>query len=232
VLVLAAAGGYLALRYFGLNAFAQILLGAALVVLPASVALLAVTREFWVALNPLRVLAAAVEMGHAYLYCLFGAAAILVLLGLAQARGGLHFYFSLIYALFLQAYLIGSIVYARRSVLGVKAPRSPEARVERERAETVAIRNGILTHAYGFTAHGNRAGALKHIEGYIATEEDTFEARLWMLNEIARWEDRDVLLEYGMRVIDYCEQHAFADEAAWVRSKYELLHSRQWPGAR
>jgi hypothetical protein len=227
LLALAAAGGYVALRHFGMDTVAGILLGAGLAVLPGSVALLAVTREFSAALNPLRVLAAAVGMGHAYLYCLFGAAATLVLLGLALERGGLHWYFLLIYGLFLQAYLIGGIVYARRALLGVNAPRSPEARAERARAETVAIRNGILTHAYGFAAHGNRAGALKHIEAYIATDEDTVEARLWMLNEIARWEDGDAALEFGRRIVDYCEQRGLADEAAWVRSKCEHLRAHR-----
>lgn len=216
-LVLAAAGSYLALRHFGMETIARTLLGAVLVLLPGSVALLAVTRKFSAALNPLRVLAAAVGMGHAYLYCLLGAAASLVLIGLAQARGGL-WYFPLAYGLLLQAFLIGSLVYARRNVLGVNAPRSPEARAERARAETVATRNGVLTHAYGFAARGNMAGALEHVEAYIATDEDTLEARLWMLNAIARWEDSGPALELGKRVIDYCEQHGFADEAARVRS--------------
>lgn len=225
VIVLGSAGGYLALRYFGIDTIALLLLVAGLALLPGSVALLAVTREFSAALNPLRVLAAAAGMGHAYLYCLGSAAAILVLLGVAQERGGLQWYFPLIYGLFLQAHLIGSIVYDRRTVLGVNAPRSPEARAARVRGETVAIRNRILTHAYGFAAHGNRAGALEHINAYIATDEDTLEARLWMLNEMARWENRDAAIEFGKRVFDYCEQHGFVDEAARVRLICEHLNS-------
>lgn len=230
VLVLAGFGGYAALQYFGRDAAAQLLLGAGLVFLPGSVALLAVTREFFVALNPLRVLAAAAGMGHGYLYCLLGAAVIFVLIGLVQTRGGL-WYFPLAYGLFLQAYLIGCIVYSRRTQLGVKAPRSPEALAERARAETVAVRNGILTHAYGFAMHGNRAGALKHIEAYIATDEDTLEARLWMFNQIARWENSAAALEFGKRVIDYCEQRGLSAEAGSVRSTCEHLNARREWGA-
>jgi len=226
-LVLAAAGVYWALRYFGMDTGAQILLSAGLACLPGSIALLAVTREYWKALNPYRVMAAAAGMGHAYLYCLAGAAAIFVLLGLAQSRGGLLWYFVLVYALLLQAWLIGSIVYARRNVLGVHAPRSPEARADKARAETVAIRNRILTHAYGFATHGNKAGALKYIDAYIATDEDTIEARLWMLNEIVRWDDIDIVLAYGKRLIEYCEQHGCADEAARVRLICEHWATRQ-----
>lgn len=226
-LVLAATGGYAALRYFGMDTLAAIALGAGLVLLPGSAALLAVTREFSIALNPLKILAAVAGMGLAYGYCLSGGAAILVLFGLAQERGGLQWYFPLIYALFLQAFLIGSIVYARRNVLGVHAPRSPEARAARVRAETVAIRKRILSHAYGLAAHGNRAGALKHVERYIAADEDTLEARLWMVNEMARWENGEAVLEFGERVIDYCERHGFAAEAVRVRSIRDHVNARR-----
>jgi hypothetical protein len=230
LLVIAAGVGYIALLYLGWVTFAETLLGALLVVLPGSVALLAVTREYSAALHPAKVLAAVVGMGHAYFYCLGGTAAILVLFGLSQAHS-LAWYFPLVYGLFLQAYLIGRVVYARRNVLGVRAPRSPEARAERERAEAVVIRNGILTHAYGLAAHGNTVGALRHIEGYLATDEDTLEARLWMLKEVARWENRRAALELGKRVAAYCDEHGLADEAARVRSMCEHLSARE-AGAR
>jgi hypothetical protein len=220
LVVLGAGGGYVGLLYLGWPRFAEALLVVGLALLPASVALLAVTREFSAALSPLKLVAAVVGIGRGYLYCLAGAAALLVLLGLSQARSQL-WYFPLAYGLFLEAYLIGSVVYARRNVLGVRAPRSPEARAERARAETVGIRSRVLTHAYGFAAHGNTAGALKHVEAYIAAEEDTLEARLWMLKEIARWENRRAALEFGERVIEYCEHHDLADEAARVRSMRE-----------
>ena len=87
VIVLVAAGAYIGLRYFGMDTGARILLGASLVCMPASVALLAVTREFSAALNPVKLAAAALGMGHTYLLCLLGSAAVLVLFELAQARG-------------------------------------------------------------------------------------------------------------------------------------------------
>jgi hypothetical protein len=224
VLALAAAGAYVALRYYGNSTAAESLLIAGLALLPGSVALLAVTRDFFVGLNPLRILAVAFGMGHAYFYCLLGAAAVFGLFALARDRGGL-WYFPLAYGVFLLAYLIGCIVYARRRSLGVRAPRSPEALAERARAETVAVRKGILTHAYGFAAHGNTAGALKHIDSYIETDEDTLEARLWVLQQIALWENSYVALEFAKRLIDYCERHGLVDEAARVRSIREHLQS-------
>lgn len=226
VIVLVAAGGYIGLRYLGLDTGARILLGASLGCLPASVALLAVTRELSAALNPAKLVAAAVGMGNAYLFCLLGSVAVLILLELAQARGGLLWYYPLFYGLLLYAYLIGSSVYARRLPLGVNAPRSPESRAERARAETIAIRNGILTHAYGFAARGNAGGALRHIEQYIATDENTVEARLWMLNEISRWEHGAAALEFGTRVAAYCEERGYADEARRVRQICEHLRAR------
>ncbi len=229
VFVLVAAGSYVALRYTERDTLAEILLSTGLIVYPASVALLAVTRRFSAALNPLRVVSAAAGMGLAYLYCLLASVAVLVLFHSAQTRGGL-WYFPLIYGLFLQAYLIGSIVYARRDVLGVNAPRSPEARAQRVRDETLAIRKRILNHAYGFAAHGNLTGALKHIEAYVAKDEDSLEARLWILNEATRWGNSNLALALGRRVIEYCERRGFTDEATTVRAKCERLNDQMRRG--
>lgn len=215
-LALAAAGGYVALRELGLESPAQMLLVAAFLLLPGFLALLAVSRNLLAALSPARILSAAIGMGRGYLYCLIGAAAVYALIRLAEARGGLYFFAST-YGIFVYAFLIGSVVYSRRNALGVTAPRSPEARAEKLRAETVATRNAILTQAYGFATRGNKAGALRHLEAYLSTDEDTLEARLWMLNQIARWEDSYVPLEFGRRLIDYCERYGLAAEAARVR---------------
>jgi hypothetical protein len=225
VIVLGAAGSLAALRYTGRDELAEILLGAGLAVYPASVALLAVTRSLAAALNPLRIVKAVAGMGAGYLYCLLASVAVLVLFRYAQTRGGL-WYFPLIYGLFLQAYLIGSIVYGRRHALGVDARRSPEAKAQRLRDRTVAIRNGISSHAYGFAGHGNLNGALNYVEAYIANEEDTLEVRLWMWQESLRWENGNFALAYGRRLIDYCEQNGFSDEAAAVRAKCELLNEQ------
>jgi hypothetical protein len=202
---------------------AAIVLGAGLAVYPASVALLAVTRSFMAALNPLSIVRAAAGMGPGYLVCLLASVAVLVLFRYAETRGGL-WYFALVYGVFLQAYLIGAIVYARRRALGVHAPRSPEVRAQRVRDQTLAIRNGVLSHAYNFAAHGNLNGALKYVDDYVAKEDDTLEARLWLWQESVRWEARHFALAFGQRVIDYCEQQGFVDEAATVRAKCELLN--------
>jgi hypothetical protein len=162
-------------------------------------------------------------MGIAYFACLCGVVAVMALSLLARASGQFVWYPMSVYALFLLAWMIGSVVYARRTALGVKAPRSPEARAERARAELVTIREGILNHAYGFAMHGNRAGAMQYIEAYIASDEDTPEARLWMLNRMLNWEDSAVPLEFGQRLIEYCDQRGLVQEAARVRLQCEHM---------
>jgi len=217
LIVTAVAAACAMLRYFEFSGAAEILLVVALAAFPAAAATLAVTRRFGEALNPFKVVAVTAAMGGGYLLCLPGAAGVYALLGVTRARGGL-WYFPLVYGLFLFAYLIGSVVYVRRSALGVHAPRSPEARAQRESERTLAIRRGILNHAYGFATHGNLRGALKHIESYLATDEDTLEARLWMLQEVAGWDVRLLTREFGKRVLDYCDANGFVAEAAKVRA--------------
>jgi len=227
VLTLIGAGGILALRAAQQSEWASVLLFGGLAVLPASVALLAVTREFSAALNPLRWLVAAAGMGLGYLLCLLGEAVVAALAIFAARHDQVLLYPLAVYALFLLAWLIGSVVYARRRVLGVVAPTSPEARAERVRADTLRIRSGILNHAYGFAAHGNRVGALRHVEAYIASDEDTLEARLWMLNEMLRWDDIESPLAFGRSVIEYCEQHGLAAEAERVQFWCKHLSERE-----
>jgi hypothetical protein len=94
------------------------------------------------------------------------------------------------------------------------------------RDRTVAIRNGVLSHAYDFAAHGNLNGALKYVDAYIANEEDTLEARLWLWQQSVRWETSNFALAFGRRLIDYCDQHGYADEAAKVRAKCQLLNEQ------
>lgn len=225
LLVLLAAAGYFALRWFGEDTAAWWLLGVGLVLLPGSVALLAVTRRFSAALNPARVLAGSLGMGSGYLFCLAAGVAIVVLLGLARERG-LLWYLPLTYGLLLHAFLVGNVVYARRNVLGVYTSRSPEAQADRAQSAIIAIRKGVLNHAYGFAMHGNRAGAIRHIESYVTAEDDSLEARLWFLHESARWESSHAALELGQRIIDYCEHHEHQAEAARLRRYCEQLKAR------
>jgi hypothetical protein len=223
ILVLGMAAFYAFMSYFAMDRLAQLLLGVALILLPASVALLAVTRSFAVALNPVKVLAATLGFGYRYIHCALAAVGLLFMLGFAREHGGLLWYFPLIYGLFLLAYLIGTVVYTRRAVLGVEAPRSPEAVAARQNARIIEIRKGVLAHAYGFATRGNVAGALRHIAEYLGNEEDTLAARLWIFNEMTRWEDSYPALAMGKETIDYCEKQGLADEAARVRLICEHL---------
>ena len=221
-IVLVATAIVFALQYAERDSFAMLVLVAVLIGLPASAALMAVTRNLFSALNPISVLAAMGRMGPGYLLCLASSAAMFALLWLAWTRGG-AWYFPLAYGLFLQAYLIGRVVYARRLALGVQAPRSPEAKAARVQGEIVAVRRSVLSHAYGFAAHGNRAGALKHIDAYLDETEDSLEARLWMLNEMARWEDTSVAGRFCELLVESCEQTGMSDEADRLRNKYAVL---------
>ena len=226
VLVLVLAGILVLLFYAGYDAIAWLLLVDFMLTFPAIVALLAVTREFSVALNPGKALAAALGMGAGYWLCLISVALVLAIALIAEAQRVFYWYPLVFYALFWSAWITGSVVYTRRRSLGVHAPKSPEALAERARGELEVVRRGILNHAYSFATRGNRRGALQHIEGYIASDEDTTEARLWMLNEMMRWEDKAAPLEFANRLIEYCRQHDLEAEAAHVQLRIDHLQDR------
>jgi hypothetical protein len=89
--------------------------------MPAVAALLAVTRNVAHALSPNAVVGAVVRMGLGYSVVLLATAAAVALGVLANEERSFVPLFCAVYAWLLVAYLLGSLVYERRIVLGVYA---------------------------------------------------------------------------------------------------------------
>ncbi|HLF12931.1 MAG TPA: hypothetical protein VJA26_17155, partial [Gammaproteobacteria bacterium] len=131
------------------------------------------------------------------------------------------------------AYLIGAVVYDRRVILGVYAPRSPEAKLEAEYHRLLRERRGILDHAYGIAAGGNVKGALAHINDHAKSEGEPLSAKVWMFHQMVRWEDGRAALELGKDLaaeLGAADRH---DEAAKVLVACRFVEDRRKrvPGA-
>jgi hypothetical protein len=189
----------------------------ATVVAPASVALLAVTREPARSLNPMRLLDAALRTGVPYVGLAVGSTGVAALGVLAYRRLGFMELFAASYALFWLAYSIGWVVYSKRLVLGVHAPRSPEAKLAREQERLKLARTRALDHAYGVASRGNLDSALAYIDQYVASESDALAARQWMYFEMTRWASPRPALVFGERLAADLEAAGQTDTAAKVR---------------
>jgi hypothetical protein len=196
------------------------------VFLPASVALLAVTANPFRALHPGYLIGTVSRMGLHYVWLLAVLAAVAAAISFAYRTPGLVAFFVASYASFLFAHLLGSVIYARRAVLGVHAPRSPEAKMAREHERLLAERGRVLDHAYGIAAHGNVSGGLKYLESYVLSEPDPLSARVCMFNEMTRWEDPHAALAFGEKLVGLLETAERGGEAAKVRLSCGYLNGR------
>jgi hypothetical protein len=201
-----------------------IFFGGALV--PASTALLAVTADPFRALRPGNLIGTVSRLGLHYAWLLAALALVAAVISLAYRVPGVVVFFGASYLAFLFAHLLGSVVYARRAVLGVHAPRSPEAKMARELERLLAERARVLDHAYGIAAHGNVDGGLKYLESYVLAESDPLSARVWMFNEMTRWEDPRPALTFGETLVAQLETGERGAEAAKVRLGCGYLKDR------
>jgi hypothetical protein len=205
---------------------AAVVTSAAILGAPPIAALLAVTRSIPRALDPRGVARAVVMLGVDYALCsafAFGAA---VLGSLAFARRGFFELLGAAFAVLALAFVIGSVVYDRRLKLGVYAPRSPEARLDAELQRLVGARRAALNHAYGIASGGSIARGLAHIAAYVATESDPLAARLWMFQEVGRWENGGAALGLGVALAADLNAVGRAEEAAKVLVTCRYIEDR------
>ena len=196
-------------------------------VAPASIALLAVTREPLRALRPMHVLRAVLRMGVGYIGLVLGFVLVAALVVLAYRRLGFLELLAASYASFWLAYATGVVVYSKRVMLGVHAPRSPEAKLTRELERLHRARRLALDHAYGVASRGNLESALAYINEYVASESEPFAARQWMYFEMTRWASPRAALFFGERLAADLEADGQPGVAAKIRTSCAHLEAQR-----
>jgi hypothetical protein len=214
------------LARFGGTEVAWIFGGLAAAVLPASLALLAVTRNLLRALRPLDLLRVAFRIGLPYTGLVLAFIAVVGLVGLAFQRRGFLELFAALYASFWLAYLTGVVVYSRRMALGLHAPRSPEAKLARELGRLQQVRRRALDHAYGIASRGNLEGGLAYIYEYVASEPEPLAARQWMYFEMTHWANPHAAVVFGERLAADLEIAGQPDAAVKVRTSCAHLEEK------
>jgi hypothetical protein len=222
----AAIAAFMLLRAFAGAELAWTFAAVATVIAPAAVALLAVTREPLRSVHPLHLLPAVLRMGVLYIGLAAGSIVVVALWVLAYRRLGFVEFLAASHASFWLAYWIGGVVYSKRSVLGVHAPRSPEAKLGRELERLQRARIRVLDHAYGIASRGNLESALAYINEYVASESDPLTARQWMYFEMTRWASARPALVFGERLAGDLEAAGRPDVAAKVRLSSAHLEAR------
>jgi phosphate starvation-inducible membrane PsiE len=168
-------------------------------VLPASLAVLAISRSPLMSLNPASVGAVIQRCGNQYwiapTYVLVaGVLASLLhrVIPYTMVRGFITFY--LLFGLFA---LIGGIIRSENLMQEADIPGPVEPGAEVESHALIKARTTALDHAYGFISRGNRAGGFKHIEQWLRQDPDPRSGWEWMFQQMLRWENNDPALTFG-----------------------------------
>jgi hypothetical protein len=180
---------------------ARIFAAAMLAVIPASLAVLAMTRSPVQAVNPHAIMRmVAVCEWH---YLLVPAAVVLAWLvtSLLTSVGApdVLILASRFYCLFLLFTFTGGLLHAKGVQFALSFDGDEVTDPPAEIDDLTRSRQRVLNHAYGFFSRGNRGGAMAHIQSAIQNESDTDGAYHWYFNEMLKWESKDgaLLLAQG-----------------------------------
>jgi hypothetical protein len=101
------------------------------------------------------------------------------------------------YALFLFCSLTGAVMHQNAFHLDVDIPAAIEPDAAVLDRKLSAERKAVAVHAYGFISRGNREGGLRHIRERIDAEADVDAAYQWFFDEMMSWESGDAALYFA-----------------------------------
>jgi len=172
---------------------------AVLLLLPASMAVLATTRSPLQSLNPLPMvqIMRACDLDYLLIVLQFMLATA-ALYGLQSLDvPSIVTNFAILYQAVLLFTFTGAVLRVNKVVAQIDIPDALEPG-EQELADIRdRERRSVANHAYGFVSRGNRAGGLEHIHKRIAREADADDARRWFFNEMLTWESKDAALVFA-----------------------------------
>lgn len=209
----------------------QVFAAILIAVLPASVAVLALTRSPLESLNPMAIIRMILACGPAYVLAPLALVSGSVLVRLIGAVGGPAIVSVAVgyYTMFLVFSLTGALLHWNgvQFAISIPEPLADADDVLQERR--VQSRRQVLNHAYGFFARDNRNGCMAHIREALQREADDDDAWRWYLEEMLRWESKDGALMLGQLYLHRLLEQARDVEAVKLVSRCLLEDPRFRP---
>lgn len=206
---------------------------ALIAVLPASAAVLALTRSPFESLDPRAIVRMMIACGPAYVLAPASLLLSGTIIGLLEAVGApvIVTVAATYYATFLVFTLTGSLLFERNVQLSISIPEplAPDENVANDRRQQA--RRAVLTHAYGFFVRDNRSGAIAHLQDALRGEAHDDEAWRWYLGEMFKWETKDGALMLAQHYLHRLLQQDRDVEAVKLMSRCLLEDPRFRPSA-
>jgi hypothetical protein len=174
---------------------------AASAIIPASLAVLAITHSALQAMNPVSLFRVFEQAGAPFLVA---PAYVLLLTWLTLETGSLPLWaitFAGVFVMFSVASLTGTLIAPFKLVDNVYIPDPMELDVSQSATELLKLRESVLAHAYGFISRDNREGGFRHLYGSIEQDPDPAAAWDWYLQAMLNWENKVPALFFAQQYI-------------------------------
>ena len=182
---------------------------AILLVLPASLAILAITHSPLESLNPAAVARMVAACGLSYFLVPAAIVGVTLLLSVLGKIDVPLFVVDLgtSYQTVLVCTLTGAILHAKDLAVELKLEDPVERTQDEIAGDLEKQREKVASHAYGFISRGNREGGFAHIMDWIQKEPDVDEATAWFFNKLLKWESKDAALFYAQTYLAHLLHH-------------------------
>ncbi|HUK01404.1 MAG TPA: hypothetical protein VLW26_03900 [Steroidobacteraceae bacterium] len=207
---------YTLVRYLG-GIPGIIVAGVAIVLLPASVALMGVTSSLLEAINPVALVRTVHALGSYYLLIILVIAAYaLALIYLAQTALWSYFWYCLAEFAVLSVFsLIGAVLFARRHELEFEPKRSPERTAAAAEEERVKRRSAMLDDVFGPMRVQEFERALIPLKHWLAKSQEAtldLDARA-IVSTAVRWNSQRGLDVVAQQVVAHLVRAGHVDTA-------------------
>ena len=176
------------------------LIGVAfMVVVPASMAILAITHSPAESLNPAAMTRMVRACGAAYFIVPTVLIVMSGLFGALYLAGMPLFLIDLAtsYQIVLIFTMTGAVLHTNKMAVQVDIPEPVEPTTDDLARDLDHERQKVANHAYGFISRGNRQGGFAHIRQWLENEAVVEEAYQWFFHEMLKWESADPALFFA-----------------------------------
>jgi len=184
--------------------FGVMMIGIALmVVVPASMAILAITHSPVESLNPGATMRMVRACGAAYFIVPTVLIAMSGLFAALYVAGMPLFLIDLVtsYQIVLLFTMTGAVLHTNNVAMQVDIEDPLEPKADDLARDLNNERQKVANHAYGFISRGNREGGFAHIRQWLENEQAIEEAYPWFFHEMLKWESKDPALFFAQEYL-------------------------------